>query len=634
MRHSTVEKKRPGFGQHLLAFLWLRWRLRVNQLKRGGIVNIVILAMMAIAAVVASIVMFVACLAIGFFALKNVPPVDLMYVWDGVVVVFLFAWTTGLLSELQRSESLSLEKFLHLPVSLSSAFLINYLSSLASVSLLLFLPAMIGLSLGLVFSRGWSMLLLLPMLASFLLMVTALTYQFQGWLATLMANPRRRRTIIVLTTMIFVLLSQLPNLVNALQPWKKEPKQEPPSHLFQKQDELLRDFSTGKITVGEYKKRQDELSQVEHDHKARIQKEEEERIRQWERTALMMNLIVPPGWLPAGVEAAAEGWPWPVVLALLGPTLIGTASLYRAYRTTLRLYTGQYTSGRSAGAARQVSDRSIRPAPADRRAPRLLEWNLPLLSEQAAAIALATFRSLLRAPEAKMLLLTPIIMLMIFGSMLLTRTGTQEFPEAVRPLLAFGAMVMVLFSMAQLIGNQFGFDRGVFRVFVLSPARRCDILLGKNLALAPIAFTMGAGAAVLVQILYPMRIDHFLALAPRFVSMYLAYCLPANALSILAPMYVPSGTFQRSRPGGIVILLQILFMFVWPLVLTPILLPLGIEWALAELGWLHGVPLDLMLSLLVCAGVILLYHLILHWEGDWLQSREQRILQAVTARAE
>src|SRR5262249_43190461 len=161
----------------------------------------------------------------------------------------------------------------------------NYFSSLASVSLLLFLPAMIGLSLGLFLSRGWPMLLLLPMLASFLLMVTALTYQFQGWLATLMANPRRRRTIIVLTTMFFVLLSQMPNLVNALQPWKKQPKQGPPSHLFQQQDNLLRDLSTGKITAVEYRKRQDELTQAEHDHKARIQREEEERIRQWERTA-------------------------------------------------------------------------------------------------------------------------------------------------------------------------------------------------------------------------------------------------------------------------------------------------------------------------------------------------------------
>src|SRR5262249_32820098 len=125
-----------------------------------------------------------------------------------------------------------------------------------------------------------------------------------------------------------------------------------------------------------------------------------------------------------------------------------------------------------------------------------------------------------------------------------------------------------------------------------------------------------------------------LALAPRFLSMYLLYCLAANALSMLAPMYVPSSSFQPARPRGIVLVLQLLFMFLWPIALTPILLPLGIEWALTELGWLHGVPLDLLLSLLVCAGIICLYGLILRWEGDWLQAREQRILQLVTTRAE
>jgi hypothetical protein len=83
-----------------------------------------------------------------------------------------------------------------------------------------------------------------------------------------------------------------------------------------------------------------------------------------------------------------------------------------------------------------------------------------------------------------------------------------------------------------------------------------------------------------------------------------------------------------------VMLLQMLFMLLWPLLLTPILLPLGIELLLEELGWLHGVPLDLMLSILVCVVIIYLYTLVLRFEGDWLQAREQRILQTVTTRAE
>ena len=62
-------------------------------------------------------------------------------------------------------------------------------------------------------------ILLVPvflLLAAFFLMVTALTYQLQGWLASLMSNPRRRRTVVVATTAIFVLIVQLPNLLNLL----------------------------------------------------------------------------------------------------------------------------------------------------------------------------------------------------------------------------------------------------------------------------------------------------------------------------------------------------------------------------------------------------------------------------------
>ncbi len=39
-------------------------------------------------------------------------------------------------------------------------------------------------------------------------MVTGLTYQFQGWLASLMGNPRRRRTATAAMTMVFILITQ------------------------------------------------------------------------------------------------------------------------------------------------------------------------------------------------------------------------------------------------------------------------------------------------------------------------------------------------------------------------------------------------------------------------------------------
>ncbi len=73
---------------------------------------------------------------------------------------------------------------------------------------------MLAFALALVYVQGVRQLRRAAVLAAFLLMITAPTYQFQGWLASLMSNPRRRRAVVVGTTMAFVLMFQLPNLLN------------------------------------------------------------------------------------------------------------------------------------------------------------------------------------------------------------------------------------------------------------------------------------------------------------------------------------------------------------------------------------------------------------------------------------
>jgi len=313
----------------------------------------------------------------------------------------------------------------------------------------------------------------------------------------------------------------------------------------------------------------------------------------------------------------------------LGMALIGAASLWRAYRTTLRLYTGHYTRGLRSAERQPAAPEE----PAARRAPTparssILEKRLPWLSEQAAAIALAGFRSLTRAPEAKMMLLTPLIMVVLAGSLFLR--GSMDPSEPLRALMAVGAMAMILLSMIQLGGNQFGFDRAGFRVYVLCPASRSDILLGKNLAILPLAVVLSLFMVAAVEVVYPLSPDHLLALVPQFLSMFLLFCLMANLLSILTPMTIAAGSLKPTNTRLLPILLQFVFLFLFPLALAPTLLPLGIE---LLLEW-HGVPVCLLLSLLECAGVIFLYRLLLPRQGNLLQAREKKILQIVAAKAE
>ena len=60
------------------------------------------------------------------------------------------------MAELQRSEPLTLSRFMHLPVSVRGAFLINYLSSFLSLSLIIFLPVMLAFCVALVYVKGVS----------------------------------------------------------------------------------------------------------------------------------------------------------------------------------------------------------------------------------------------------------------------------------------------------------------------------------------------------------------------------------------------------------------------------------------------------------------------------------------------
>ena len=67
---------------------------------------------------------------------------------------------------------------------------------------------MMGLCVGLMIGAGPAMVLLVPLVLSFVFMVTAWTYCLRGWLAALMVNKRRRRAIIVWVTIVFVGLCQ------------------------------------------------------------------------------------------------------------------------------------------------------------------------------------------------------------------------------------------------------------------------------------------------------------------------------------------------------------------------------------------------------------------------------------------
>src|ERR1039457_6464607 len=184
-----------------------------NQARRGaGVLGAIVAVLIGMSALGLAVASFVGGLCGAIFGLAKQPPMVIMLVWLVVTLVFLFFWMIGLLTELQRSETIDLQKLMHLPVALGQMFAINYLVSHFTLSIVLIVPLMLGLCVGLAISRGPEMMLLVPLALSMVLMITAWTYCLRGWLAAMMTNPRRRRTVIMCITLAFVLLAQGPNL--------------------------------------------------------------------------------------------------------------------------------------------------------------------------------------------------------------------------------------------------------------------------------------------------------------------------------------------------------------------------------------------------------------------------------------
>lgn len=622
--------------EHFKAFLWLRWRLIANRNRRAGTVSVILQSIFMAVMAGMGFVTFAVGILLGTLVFGRATPANFVLGWDIIVVAFLLFWLGELLAELQRSELLSLEKFLHLPVSLSSAFLINYAGSLAGFATILFLPLMTGVAIGLVASKGFGMLVVFPILLGFWLMVTALTHQLRGWLASLMVNQRRRRTVITMATFLFILLVQLPNIIGMTSGrWGRRPGTAI-SQANQKEIERLdRALATREITT------------EEHERQVRALREPSraEDRQNLQETLNTVNTYVPLGWLPLGAAAGFEGRSGRALLAAAGLMLIGAGSLRRSYRTTLRLYTGQYGArspaqaaalAKSGEVAQGVASRAPAAEATGKAAKRypaaFVERKVAWVSEYAGAIAVTGLRGLTRAPEAKFMLLSPLVMIFIFGgSMFRQRTNPPEF---VRPLIAAGSFTFMLFMLVGMIGNQFAFDRSGFRTFVLSPAPRRDILLGKNLATAPFAIGFMFIAAIAMQIAYPMRVDHYLALLLQMAPMYLIFCLLGNILSILAPMPVAAGSMKPLKPKATTIFIHMGFMFLIPIALAPTLVPLGIEFLLSQSGWLPWFPAYLLLTIVEVILVVWFYSWLITGQGRLLQRREQRILETVTTKME
>ncbi len=568
---------------HLLkTILWLRWKLAVNQFSRAGAWLRVLMGLLTFAAALFMVALTLGGFFLGRTVLAKMPADDFMLVVDGLVLGFLFFWGIGILGEIQRSETIDLQRLLHLPVKLKDAFVVNYLASHFSISLLLITPAVSGLSIGLIVGGKTGAVVLPPLFFTLVFAVSSWTYCLRGWLVQLMVNPRRRRTIVIGMTVTIIVLAQTPNLF----------------------------FNVYLHGIKDDGQKTGELVRTKMDHARGILK-----------TA---HYYVPPLWVGLGTAKSMDGNGWPAVGAALLLGAIGSAGVNRAYQSTLRFYRGENKR------------RPVKPqnqATEGKPVKNTLEGSLPFVDGDVSVAVLGFWRSMLRAPEMKMALLGPFIMALVIGSMFYTRRFGEAATHA-GPLIVIGATLFSMSGVMQVVFNQFGWDRDGFRAIVLSPIDRGRLLLAKNISVFPVL--TGVGLILFVGMSVMMRLNPLVVVGGVFqiVTATLILSVIGNYLSITIPHRVQAGSLKPTKMPAKNVLIMLVFTLLFPLYMLPALAGPLVGMLTTFSGSRFGMLLNVGVSAAVCVGTLFLYVLSIRPMGALLQRSERDILQAVTSELE
>jgi ABC-2 type transport system permease protein len=588
--------------QQLRAIIWLRWRLSRNQFIRGGQLNAVLSVLMLAVGMLVSASLAAGAVTLGWFLGKQGAAAQvLLMVWDAAMFVFLVFWFSGLMVEIQRSESVDLEKLLRLPITLQQVFVFNYAASHFTPSIIVLVPALVGLCLGLALSGGATLALIAPVVLCFIFAITAWTYCLRGWMAALMVNKRRRRAILLWFTIAFVLIAQTPNLFFHSSYFRSRTQPKPTAN--QKRGGPARNGGSGSFLISE--------------------------------PVLAAHLVLPPGWPGYSAMSLKEHNPFPALATAAASFLLGVLGLMRAYRMTLRFYLGAETVSGTIPPHPSPLPRereNSRPAAGPQRA-LLVERRLPWIRDDIAGLALATLRSLLRAPELKMALIMPIVMGAVMMSMYFRRPN-GAMPESITGLVAAGAVAAAVFCLVPTMSNVFGLDRNGFRALILLPTERRHILFAKNLAFLPFLGGVTLALLLMVKLVVGLPWGNLLAGLLQAPAAFLLFSLLTNLVSILAPYRLAQGTLNAKKPKAIVFLAVFGSFFALPFVLLPIMIPPAFQLLATGLEWPGWIPVNLLATTAVLAGTLWLYTGLLPIQGRLLQRREQTILREVTEEIE
>ena len=182
--------------------------------------------------------------------------------------------------------------------------------------------------------------------------------------------------------------------------------------------------------------------------------------------------------------------------------------------------------------------------------------------------------------------------------------------------------------MLPILLNQFGFDRNGFRLLLLAPIRRSDLIIGKNLSYAPWFFLVGITALAVFQVFEKQSVGILLASLIQLKSMYLILCLVGNLFSILTPTRIEATPMSVRRNSTQYFTVQIVVIMCIPIILLPLLIPiLAVQFVKMRFEINNVDTIYLIVACVMLCIITLVYRMILLQQEKLLQRNEKSILK-------
>lgn len=171
----------------------------------------------------------------------------------------------------------------------------------------------------------------------------------------------------------------------------------------------------------------------------------------------------------------------------------------------------------------------------------LWSHTIPGLSTAVSAVALTQFRLALRSTRGRSILISPLMLLAVFGTLLYRRGGLPLAGLSISDglTLATAASFIAMFAVLPIAANQFAVDRTGFTRQMLSPLSVGELLAGKAVGNALICLGPALVCVLVSATVFPGgRPALWLALLPAWVATYALIAPVAAALSAIFPREV------------------------------------------------------------------------------------------------